>query len=146
MIDIATIRFEPQRADDFLLIAEVGDPLSPEGQTRTEVTGMGKLLVTHTTGERDRTASAKPLYGELDREQILVLFTMASQFNWTAKFPPRPGIPDEAIVDWWLRDVQSGELHLRAWLRDVEKNPAMSRAITILRRAVERVSEGSVFL
>jgi hypothetical protein len=141
----AVIHFDPKRPQDFLLELDVGDQASEEGLTQAQVTGSGRVTIKHFGGE-DEKSERQPIYAELNREQVVELFLAASQFDWNVKFPNRPGIPDEAIVEWTLRDNQTGELKRKAWLRDAEKSETMSRALKILRREVDQLSHGRLFL
>jgi len=145
MTNPTSIRFDASRAGDFSLMVNVGDRLSESGCTQVQVSGTGALTVSHHGREHEQKAQ-EPIHGEFAREQVADLFGTASQIDWEGKFPGRPGIPDEAIVEWTLRDGADRELRRKAWLRDVEKDAVMSRALKLLRAEVDRLSQGRLFL
>ncbi len=144
MTNLTPIRFDASRAGDFSLMVNVGDRLSESGCTQVQVTGTGALTISHQGRDHEHKAQ-EPIHGEL-AGQVAELFATASQINWEGKFPGRPGIPDEAIVEWTLRDGANHEFRCKSWLRDVEKDAVMSRALKLLRAEVDRLSKGKLFL
>ncbi len=136
------VSFFSARQDDFELAAEVGDSQSEEGLTRVRLTGDGRLTVEQERGYE----KVEQFHAELDRENTEVLLRQASQFDWEQHFPPRPGLPDEAIVQWFLHDRQGGTVTLKVWLRDAEKNRMMEPVLTALRKNVEQMTNGQLFL
>jgi hypothetical protein len=136
------VSFFSARQNDFELVAEVGDPKSEEGLTRVRLSGDGRLSVEQERGEE----KAEQFQGELDRENTEILLRQASQFDWEQHFPPRPGLPDEAIVQWFLHDRQGGTVTLKVWLRDAEKNRVMEPVLSTLRKSVEQMTYGKLYL
>ena len=134
--------FFSARLNDFELAAEVGEPLSEEGLTRVRLTGDGRLTVEQERGHE----KVEQYQAELDRENTENILRQASQFDWEQSFPPRPGLPDEAIIHWFFHDRQGGTLTLKVWLRDAEKNSVMEPVLTTLRQSVERVTNGKLYL
>ena len=136
------VRFDPARRNDFELVLEVGDTLSDEGLTRARLNGSGTLVVEQLyEKEKEQQFS-----GELDRESTENLFRQASQFNWEQRFPSRRGLPDEAIVQWYLRERQGSTITLKVWLRDAEKPGPMAMVLAGLRKSVELLTSGKLYL
>lgn len=136
------VKFDPARRHDFELVAEVGDILSEEGLTRVKLGGIGNLTVEHRCGKEKQTEVS----GELDAESAGKLFRLASQFDWNQRFPARRGLPDEAIVQWYLHDRRGETTTLKVWLRDAEKHEVMASVLAVLRKGVEQASHGKLYL
>jgi len=136
------VKFDPVRINDFELVAEVGDPLSEEGLTRVKLSGDGRLTVEQQHGK----GKGEQFSGEINRENTENLLRQASQFDWGQRFPSRRGLPDEAIVQWYLYDRHGSTMTLKVWLRDAEKHGAMAPVLAILRKSVERVTDGKLYL
>lgn len=138
------VKFDPTRQADFELAVEVGDAFSEEGMTRARLDGGGRLTVEQQYGQEKE--SARQFHSQLDTDMTEKLLRQASQFDWERSFPSRKGIPDEAIVQWFLHDRQGETLTVKAWLRDAEKDQAMAPVLAELRRGVQQASEGSLYL
>jgi hypothetical protein len=136
------VEFDLARINDLELIVNVGDQLSEHGLTRVIVDGTGRLAVEQQRGRE----TVEQFSGELNQESAERLFRQILQFDWSQRFPPRPGLPDEAIVEWTLRDSQGSTRTLKVWLRDAEKHGAMAPAFAELRRHVDRLSYGKLYL
>ncbi|TAK81015.1 MAG: hypothetical protein EPO16_00420 [Dehalococcoidia bacterium] len=146
-----TIHFDAERLGDFELAADVGNPYSPDGATRAVLAGTGEVVVTHR-----RLDLGKPGEGGQDGEQVgthrlgpdatRTLVARASTFVWGAPFPARPGIPDEPVITWTLSDRRGGQVTLKAWLRDVERDERMAPVLTTLRQAVDAATDGRHYL
>lgn len=139
---VREVKFDHTRPDDFELTVGVGDSLREDGLTRVTLDGTGRLTVEH---ERPDGKEA-PVRGELPREEAGSVLTRASQFPWERRFPARPGLPDEAVVQWSLQDRKGATVAVKAWLREVEKDPVMTTVLATLRKHVERVSRGERYL
>jgi predicted transcriptional regulator len=138
------VKFDPARLADFELVVEVGDVLSEEGMARARLNGHGRLTVEQQRGhEKER---ARQFHSELDPDTTEKLLRQASQFDWERSFPSRKGLPDEAIVQWYLHDRQGETLTVKVWLRDAEKDQVMAPVLAELRRGVQRATEGSLYL
>ena len=137
-----SVRFDPARLEDFALVVEVGDSLSEDGLTRVRVDGDGRIVV-----EQEPQREATPrAHAKLDRASTETLLRGASQFDWGRRFPTRPGIPDEAVVQWSLQDRQGAQLTMKTWLREAEKDASMAPVLKALRKTVESSSEGRLYL
>jgi len=136
------VKFDPARLNDFELVAEVGDPLSEEGLTRVKLSGDGRLTVEQQHGKE----KGEQFSSEINRENVENLLRQASQFDWGQRFPSRPGLPDEAIVQWYLYDRQGNTMTLKVWLRDAEKHGAIGPVLAALRKSVERMTDGKLYL
>jgi hypothetical protein len=135
------------------LTVEVGDVSSPDGLTRVVLGATGELYAEHLAAadERKTTAAGEPettaaYRGRVSEEQSLDLFRRAREFAWGLTFPSRPGIPDEAIVVWRLEHADGETLVLKAWLRDVEKDPAAGPVLMALRRQLAELSHNRLYL
>jgi len=142
------------RPEEYSLVADVGDVASEDGLTRVVLEGKGRFVVEELredgqTGAAEQAREqgrGRRYEGEMAPERARSVLAQASRFDWAQRFPPRPGIPDEAIVRWTLRDASGEVATMRAWLRDVEKDPAMSPVLLALREAVQRATDGVLFL
>lgn len=133
---------------DLELAVQVGDPLSESGRTDMTVDGSGHItarLVREGPSAKKRAAT-EPLAGEMETTEAQALIHKAMQFEWQRRFPPRPGIPDEAVVVWSLHAKGGERIDARAWLRDVEKDALMAQVLAALRRELERLSKGKLYL
>ena len=137
-------KFDQAKARDWELIADVGNILAPEGLTHVLLSGSGNLLVE----ERHEKETGHKYEGRIDEGTSVGLLKNASQFDWERRFPPRPGLPDEAIVEWTLRSREEGEgvATVKVWLRDAEKDRIMAPVLEELRRNVDRLTDGKLFL
>ena len=135
-------KFDQSRAEDFELILSVGDPLAPDGLTRAELSGNGSLVI-----EQQHEKEISETYRvEIDRESAERLLRQAAGFEWERGFPSRQGLPDEAVVHWTLKDRAGAAINVRIWLRDTEKNPIMAPVLEELRKIVDRVTNGKLYL
>ncbi len=141
-MSVERIIFDPARLQDFELVAEVGDTFSEEGLTRVKLDGNGRLVVEQ---QREKARGGQ-FQGEIDRQNTESVLRQASQFDWEQRFPSRRGLPDEAVVQWSLRDHQGRTLTVKVWLRDAEKDAAMAPVLAVLRKSVERASDGKLYL
>jgi hypothetical protein len=133
---------EKNVADPRELTCSVGERASPDGQTVAVLSTEGALLVSQHGGEYGR----KSADAEVSPQTAHELFERAARFDWRAEFPPRPGIPGEAIVEWTLRGGDGSESTVRAWIHDAEKDDLMGPVLRELRAAVERASKGELYL
>jgi hypothetical protein len=135
--------FDAARLQDYRLSLALGHAESLHGRTELELGGDGRFQARQ-IGGRKREAMAA--HGELAREPLVQLLRAALQFDWNRAFPPRPGIPDEPIVEWSLALPGGSTLAMRAWLRDVERGDLSGPALEQLRRALAEASHGQLFL
>lgn len=135
-------KFDEAKVQDLELIVDVGDTLSPDGLTHVELSGSGSLLV-----ELQREKETEQKYeGQIGAETAASLLKRAAGFDWERRFPPRPGLPDEAIVQWTLKDRSGAVVTVKAWLRDAEKDRVMAPVLEELRLKVDRLTGGKLFL
>lgn len=145
------VTFNPARSEDFDLVIAVGDALSEHGLTRATLDGRGRLVVEQEraaapVAEQREPAKLAAAHAELGAEETRSLLARAAQFDWERRFPSRPGLPDEAIVEWTFRDRRGAAVTVRAWLRDVEKDPAMAPVLAALRKGVDQATSGRLYL
>ena len=141
-MNAAALVFEPALLTQYELATKVGDPDSPDGQTEVVVRGDGSFQAMQ-RGAHEKGAET---HAKLQTPQVEMVMRSATQFDWAASFPPRPGIPDEPIVDFSLRAPHGRVVTTRMWLRDVEKGAMTGEVLTVLRQALERASDGRMFL
>jgi len=149
----STQRVDPIVAADRLTL-EVGDSMSEDGLTRVVLESTGLLYAEQihrpepqgpeTFDKREQAVG--PLRWQMSAQQSLDLLRQAQQFGWGRPFPSRPGIPDEAIVVWRLERAGGEPLVLKAWLRDVEKDPVAGAVLMTLRRQLAEFSNTRLYL
>ncbi len=141
------IAFDAARLPAYELEARVGEPATPDGQTEVRLRGDGSFVATQRGGEEPLAAKqgVEARY-QLEREQVERILRSATQFDWTDRFPPRPGIPDEPIVHWALRTPEGHTVRTRMWLRDVERGTLTGEVLSQLRQVLERASDGRMYL
>lgn len=135
------------------LTLEVGDASSPDGLTRVVLGATGDLYAEQIavaddqeTGGAGKPVAKAEFRGRVSEEQSVDLLRRAREFAWGRTFPSRPGIPDEAVVVWRL-EREGGETQvLKAWLRDVERDPAAGPVLTALRRQLAEISNNRLYL
>jgi hypothetical protein len=129
------------------LSVAVGDRHSRHGRTSVVLTGSGRVETSlQIEGKLPDRVRKEPYVSEMAATAALDVMRKATQFAWDTKFPPRPGIPDEAIVVWTLSVGAGTKLEAKAWLRDVEKDAAMAPVLRAMRDLVKRVTDGVLFL
>ena len=136
------IDFDSARLDDVALVAEVGEPLSDEGLTRVKLTGDGRLIAEQQHGEKE----GERYSSELSRENAESILREALKFDWETRFPTRRGLPDEAIVTWHLNVPNGNALTAKVWLRDAEKPGPMAVVLSALRKSLDRMTGGKLYL
>lgn len=146
------VSFDEARARDYSLRVEVGNASAPDGLTRVHLDGGGRFTAELTFAEPRAEVPGKeerkrgPAETEIAEDQAARVLRQASQFDWDRDFPPRPGIPDEAIVVWTYRVRGTEVATMRAWLRDVEQDPTMTPVLTALREATAELTGGDIYL
>jgi hypothetical protein len=140
----------------YCLTVEVGDSLSPYGLTRVTLEGTGKFQAEQVyevavKGEskraRDRIGPPEGgITGKLGASEAKQLLRTVSQVQWVREFPPRLGIPDEAVVKWSLRKNGEDSLEMKTWIQDAEKDFHLGPLLAQLREELARLSEGKFFL
>ncbi|MBA2529327.1 MAG: hypothetical protein H0V19_05095 [Euzebyales bacterium] len=149
MTDDTPVPIDPSDASQ--LVAEVGEPSSPDGRTRVTLHRDGRLVVQWERSapqdpkqgrERERREEA----GELGQDPQAV-FERASRFLWDQDFPTRPGLPDEAILVWQLGGADDRRTAtVKVWLEDAEGDPSMAPVLQALREGTARLTGGDVYL
>jgi hypothetical protein len=156
---------DADRIEDYNLGADVGNPYEEDGLTRVTLSGSGILIVeqhiARPPGEGEKPpqedspaevlkepAVAVQTAGreEFGRGAARELIVRAGEFPWGQRFPTRPGIPSEPVLEWRLNDAHGQGLTLKMWLRDAEREDLTSPVIMAFRHAVERVTKGELFL
>ena len=135
-------KFDQARLQDFELIVDVGDTLSPEGLTHVELSGNGNLVAE----QRREKEIGEKYEGRIDGETTASMLRKASEFDWERRFPSRPGLPDEAVVQWTLRDRKGAAVTVKVWLREAEKNGVMAPVLDGLRKDVDHMTDGKLYL
>ena len=140
---------------EYRLTIEVGDPLSPDGLTRLVLEGHGDLHAEQVYAELsedqsgqfdDRTGPPEgECTGKIDKLEAERLLKTASQIQWDRKFPPRPGIPDEAIVEWHLGKSDKPSLSMKTWIQDAEEDHNLGPLFARLREELARISEDQLY-
>lgn len=148
-----------EQVADARLTVQVGDLYAPDGLTEVVLTADGTLrarLVREDLGREEPARDEKEgegqapvpvtAEGEMPAEEASGLIRKAYRFPWSRPFPSRPGIPDEAIVEWKLEDGQGRERTLKVWLREAEKDPTLVPVLDALRRGLARISDDQLYL
>jgi hypothetical protein len=153
--------FDRAFAAEYSLQVEVGHADAPDGVTRVQVDGSGNIEAaqlrnepggtgardrdeTGTKGERDE--GSNQVKGRMSPDEALYLFDQASLAPWGRRFPQRPGIPDEAIVEVRLRRERRDSASVKLWLREAEKDPALGPMLKLLRKHLTELSGGRIYL
>ena len=135
--------FEPAALNSYELAARVGETGSPDGQTEVVIRGDGSVLAWQ-RGTQEKP-SAETRY-QLEPQQVEFVMRSATQFNWTDRFPPRPGIPDEPIVYWSIRAPGAKSATMRMWLHDAERGAQTGEVLALMRQVLERATDGRMYL
>lgn len=137
------LSFDPSALASYELSARVGELTSLHGQTEVVLRGDGSFFAAQRGASEKEAIEAK---AQLDSAQTEFAVRSATQFDWSDRFPPRPGIPDEPVVYWSIRVPGGGSATARMWLRDVERGALTSQVISLLRQVLERASDGRMYL
>jgi len=135
--------FDPAALDAYELAARVGEPASADGQTEILVHGDGTVVAVQ-RGALEK--EAQEIRYRLDLRQAEFVMRSATQFDWTDRFPSRPGIPDEPIVHWQLKVPGGKAASARMWLRDAERGKLTGEILALLRQVLEQASDGRMYL
>lgn len=138
--------FEPARLPQYELTVSVGEPQSPAGMTRVALRGDGQFLASHRGGSDDRREDGVQARATMAPADVEFVIRSVVQFDWSARFPPRPGIPDEAIVLWQLAGPNLPQSSVRMWLRDAENDKLAGEVLSVLRRTLAQASDERLFL
>jgi hypothetical protein len=151
------IAFDKAFAPEYQLQVDVGQATAPDGVTRVRVDGAGtfeaaqfRRAVEPVPKERDQTKQqeqeSERVSGKIAAEEAARLFEQASLAPWGQRFPQRPGIPDEAIVEVRFQRAQRQSGTIKLWLRDAEKDVALGPMLKQLRRHLDDLSGGRIYL
>jgi hypothetical protein len=166
---MAEAEVDTERLPEYQLIADVGNPYEDEGLTRAILSGSGRMLVelhraepattpergqgylspespSQETGDSGRAMPARSHAYDFGPESAKEMILRAARFPWGQRFPTRPGIPSEPVLQWTLRDERGPEVTVSVWLRDAEKDDTMAPVLSAFRHAVERATKGELFL
>jgi hypothetical protein len=156
--------FDRAFAAEYSLQVEVGQADAPDGITRVQVDGSGNIeaaqLLNEPGGTEPREGEEKgrksqkvepekgpeQVKGQMPPDEVLYLFDQASLAPWGRRFPQRPGIPDEAIVEVRLRRERRDSVSVKLWLREAEKDPALGPMLKLLRKHLTELSGGRIYL
>lgn len=144
-----TVTFDKAQPKDFQLRISVGDEYSEDGQTRMLIDGEGNITVENHKAMADKAGKTEKPHvytGKCHHHDPANLLERATQLRWDIKFPPRPGIPDEAIVIWEFGKKQGDTMRMKAWLRDAEKDPVMGALLKQLRDELSDLSDNTIYL
>lgn len=138
-------KYNPGHLNDYTLHVTVGSPESPDGQTIVDLHGSGSIEAKQLFGAKDRIEK-KPsqIEGHIDNPEEY--FKPLEQFDWQRSFPSRPGIPDEAIINWRIESGGEKKANLRMWLGEAEDEERYSDVLKRLRKTVGRLSDNQVYL
>ena len=138
------------------LMLAIGEPSGEFGRATVRVVGAGRVEVRQETAAEETPEAqtidtrarlrVREYSGDLGRDGAAALIARAERFPWWQRFPPRPGIPDEAIVEWGLQEPDGRTRTLKAWLRDVERDREQGPVLGELRAQVSRLTDGEVVL
>lgn len=140
--------YDGERAAEYELELTVGEPAAPDGQTRVRLDGRGHFVARQyfeDAADEKRTAP-REVEGEIPPQEARRVLNQASAFDWDRRFPSRPGIPDEAIANWSLGARDGSARTVRVWLTEAEDDPAMGPVLDTLRAALDRFSQGALYL
>ncbi len=141
------IKYDEKYLPDYNLSLDVGDTLSSYGLTRVQVKGSGQITAELQVVSLEAEKSDLPSQeASCQLKDSAGFFKRALQLNWSRKFPPRPGIPDEAIIVWTLRHGEKTLATMKTWLRDAEKEKDLEQLIAELREEISRASDGKIYL
>jgi len=154
--------FDRAFAAEYSLQVDVGEADAPDGVTRVQVDGSGNIEATQVRNEAGEPEPREPVgkgrkterdaepstrvKGTIPAEEAQYLFEQVSLAPWGRRFPQRPGIPDEAIVEVRLRRQRGDAASIKLWLREAEKDPALGPMLKVLRRHLEELSGGRIYL
>lgn len=154
--------FDRAFAAEYSLQVEVGQADAPDGVTRVQVDGSGNFEAAQLRNEpggsepRETKGRKSPkgeqdkgpdqVKGQMPQDEVLYLFDQVSLAPWGRRFPQRPGIPDEAIVEVRLRREKRDTVSLKLWLREAEKDPALGPMLKLLRKHLTELSGGRIYL
>ena len=152
--------FDRAFAAEYSLQVEVGHADAPDGVTRVQVDGSGNLEAAQLRNEpqtdpRQREGKARKggkeegsdqVKGRIPEDEVLYLFDQASLAPWGRRFPQRPGIPDEAIVEVRLRRERLDGASVKLWLREAEKDHSLGPMLKVLRKHLTELSGGRIYL
>jgi hypothetical protein len=127
-----------------VLDVKVGTDASLYGATRLTLERSGRFVLEHIGGRKGR----QRIVGEAREflhESVDNIFLRAEAIAWRTPLPTRPGIPDEAAIEWRLR-TPDGEERAEMWLRDAEKEAAIAPLLAELRTLVKSASGGALAL
>jgi hypothetical protein len=127
-----------------LLHVKVGAEASLYGATRLTLERSGHFVLEHEGGRKGRARIVGDARELLD-ESIDEVFHRAEVIAWRSPSPTRPGVPDEAAIEWRLR-TPDGEVTAEMWLRDAEEEAAIAALLAPLRTLVKAASGGTLIL
>ena len=152
------IPFDRAFAREFSLQLQVGNASAPDGVTRVRMDGLGNLAAAQyrrvpdaagrepKEGEARNEPESEEVKGEVPADEAVRMFDQVSLAPWDRRFPQRPGIPDEAIVEVRLQRAGRESATMKMWLRDAEKDVAIGPVLEQLRRRVGELSGGRIYL
>ena len=154
------IPFDRAFAQEYSLQVEVGNASAPDGVTRVRMDGLGNIAAAQyrrvpdmagregkeTEQREPKEPESEEVKGEMRAEEAVRLFDQVSLAPWDRRFPQRPGIPDEAIVEVRLQRAGRESATMKMWLRDAEKDVAIGPVLEQLRRRVGELSGGRIYL
>lgn len=152
------IPFDRAFAREFSLQLQVGNASAPDGVTRVRMDGLGNLAAAQYRrtpeaadreqkgGDEQKEPESEEVKGEVPADEAVRMFDQVSLAPWDSRFPQRPGIPDEAIVEVRLQRAGRESATMKMWLRDAEKDVAIGPVLEQLRRRVGELSGGRIYL
>ena len=150
------IAFDRDFAPEYVLRVEVGQATAPDGATRVLVDAEGTLEAaqfrvgaetpkSEAEGRQEREGTAERVSGNIGPAEAAKLFEQASLAPWGRGFPQRPGIPDQAIVELRFERGQRAAT-VKLWLRGAEKDVVVGPVLEQLRRHLNELSGGPIYL
>lgn len=144
---MSDFKFDPEHPQDYWMSIDIGDIHSEYGRTVMHLSGVGEVVIEHSqVGGEQKSGKPVVKQGKLKYHEPEKLFRQVEQVPWTMKFPPRPGIPDEAIVIWKFGEKDGETQEVKMWLRDVEKNPVIGQLLKSLRQELQTLTNNEIYL
>lgn len=147
------IAFDRAFSQEYLLHVEVGQATAPDGVTRVRVDGAGNFeaaqyrqVAVEVPDREQKEHEPERVPGKISKDDAEKLFELASLAPWERRFPQRPGIPDEAIVEVRFERKGREGASVKLWLRDAEKDDVIGPILEQLRRHLKELGGGRVYL
>lgn len=137
--------YDSDNLNDYQLHVTVGSPASPDGQTIVDLNGSGTIEAKQLYQLKDQKEKQPSIVeGRIDNPEEY--FKPLEQFDWQRTFPSRPGIPDEAIINWMIETKGEKKASLRMWLGEAEDDERYNNVLKKIRSTIGRLSDNQIYL